>query len=70
MSSNKFHKICPEIALKYFFEINVVLYEIYIKQIQGDEYLCPWTVFHGAQKINNRSHLLTVLRISYGTGNK
>ena len=40
-----FIKICPEIALKYFFlKKNVVLYVIYSKKIEGDEYLCPWTV--------------------------
>jgi hypothetical protein len=27
-----FIKICPEITLKYFFEINVILYEIYSKK--------------------------------------
>ena len=27
-----FIKICPEIALEYFFEKNVVLYEIYSKK--------------------------------------
>jgi hypothetical protein len=31
-------------ALKYVLEKNVVLYEIYSKKIEGDEYLCPWTV--------------------------
>jgi hypothetical protein len=31
-----FIKICPEIALKYFFEKNVVLYEIYSKKSKFD----------------------------------
>jgi hypothetical protein len=32
VSWKNFIKICPEIALKYFFEKNVVLYEIYSKK--------------------------------------
>ena len=37
-------------ALKYFFE-KFVLYEIYSKKIEGDEYLCPCTVHRQYQCI-------------------
>jgi hypothetical protein len=40
-----FIKICPEIALKYFFE-KMWFYMKYIVKIEGDEYLCPWTVIN------------------------
>jgi hypothetical protein len=53
-----FIKICPEIALKYCFENNVVLYEIYSKKIEGDEYLCPWTVVVNSTTIRSRSRRL------------
>jgi hypothetical protein len=37
-------KICPETALKYFFEKMHFHMKYIVKKIEGDEYLCPWTV--------------------------
>ena len=40
-----FIKICPEKALKYLLSKTMWFYMKYIvKKIEGDEYLCPWTV--------------------------
>ena len=39
-----FIKICPEIALKYFFEKMWFYMKYIVKKIENDEYLYPWTV--------------------------
>jgi hypothetical protein len=41
---HRFHKALPRDSFKIFFGKDVVLYEIHSKKIEGDEYLCPWTV--------------------------
>ena len=47
-----FIKICPEIALKYFFEKNVVLYEIYSKKSKvTNTYVHRLDIYHSLQII-------------------
>ena len=41
----KFHKNLSRDSFKKLFLKNVVLYEIYSKKMEDDEYLCPRTVY-------------------------